>query len=78
MKVAYLEDLEKACAQGCQEPGCNHEHSGPLYLHGKCHKYEGKLDVSFSFGDNHLVVSCAKCHEEVIRIQVASKQPREC
>jgi len=77
VKVAYLEDLEIAVANGCQTPGCNHKHSGPLYLHGKCHQYEGKLDVSFSFGDGHIVVSCAKCHSEVIRIQIASKGRKE-
>ena len=71
---AYLEDFEIAVAQGCQEPDCTHEHGGPLYLHPMCHKYEGKLDVSFSFGDDHLVVTCAQCHAEVIRIQVASKR----
>ncbi len=71
----YLEDLEIAVAQGCQETGCNHEHSGPLYLHPMCHKYEGKLQVSFNFGDDYVVVACARCHTEVIRIHVASNMP---
>jgi hypothetical protein len=77
---AYLEDLEDAIALGCTEPGCTHEHehNGPLYLHPMCHKYEGKLEVSFHFGDNHVLVSCALCHAEVIRIQLASKGRGEC
>ncbi|MCK5316925.1 MAG: hypothetical protein KAJ55_03375 [Anaerolineales bacterium] len=76
--AAYLEDLEDATAQGCTTPGCNHEHSGPLYLHPMCHKFEGKLEVSFKFGDDHVVIACAQCHSEVIRVQVASKGREEC
>jgi len=72
VKVAYLEDLENAAARGCQTPGCNHKHAGPLYLHPMCHEY-GPLSISFEFGDNHLTVICAKCEKEVIRIQVESK-----
>lgn len=76
-KVAYLEDLENAAAQGCQSPGCDHKHhAGPLYLHAICHS--AGLSISFEFGNEHLAVVCAKCGTEVIRVQIASKGREEC
>jgi len=77
VKVAYLEDLENAAAQGCQSPGCDHKHAGPLFLHARCHDYEG-LSVSFEYGNEYLVVACSKCAVEVIRIQIESKGRGEC
>jgi len=79
MKPAFhLEDLEDAAAKGCNEPGCTHEDhgSGPLYLHAFCHKYAG-LAVSFKYGENYLVIACAKCSKEVIRVQIDSKGREE-
>jgi len=77
MKIAYLEDLEDAAARGCQTPGCDHKHAGPLYLHAFCHKYEG-MSVSFEFGNGYLTVACSRCQQEVIRIQIESKGRGEC
>ena len=75
MKVAYLEDLENAAAQGCQSPNCDHKHAGPLFLHAVCHN--AGLSISFEFGDDHLTVVCAKCGGDVIRIQIAAEGREE-
>lgn len=75
----HLEDLEDVAAKGCNEPGCDHEdheHNLPLFLHGFCHKAAG-LAVSFKYGDNYLVIACAECSKEVLRVQIDSKGREE-
>jgi hypothetical protein len=74
--VLYLEDLLQMSEVGCQEPGCDHRHDGPLYLHGTCHS-GGDIEVSFAPDSDHILVACRKCHKPIARIAVAWRNPVE-
>lgn len=58
-------DLDKA---GCSRPDCTHENDDVLWLWPKCHQ-EGS-SVRYEKQTGQLVLECAKCHKEVVRIQL--------
>jgi hypothetical protein len=63
-----LDQLFAAAAGGCQTAGCDHRHSGPLFLHPKCHMKAGTW-TSVDPSSRTLRVTCKVCKKEVVLIQ---------
>ena len=72
----YLEDLWEMAEDGWQNPACDHQDDGPVFLHGPCHP-GGDLEVSFAPGSDYVLVGCRECHEPIARIAVAWRHPVE-
>lgn len=68
MSALTVADLDHLLAGGCQAPGCDHAHSGPLFLSGRCHQ-GASVFVEYTAGT--LRITCATCHRPVTRIAVA-------
>ena len=68
---SYVEDLERIIASGCQAPGCTHDHD-TLFLHGKCH-LKADVEVSYTKDSSEIIVACAVCQKEIIRVAVARR-----
>jgi hypothetical protein len=64
-KVMTKEDLNKS---GCGLPNCTHDHS-KLFLHSSCH-IEAPTWVIYEKAIETLIVKCADCGNEVIRIKL--------
>lgn len=68
----YLEDIEEFVVQGCASLDCKHEGHDRMFVHARCH-LGGRIEVSFKFGDNFLTIACGECHQEIMKIIIASK-----
>jgi hypothetical protein len=55
---------------GCGEPNCKHDHS-VLYLHSSCHPRSATWTRYEKISET-LVITCAKCDKEVVRIRLIS------
>jgi hypothetical protein len=53
----------------CSTPGCTANHS-LLYLHAQCHP-EAALLSYYIKAEHQLVILCASCEREIIRIDIA-------
>lgn len=62
-----LDEAFRLAAGGCQEPDCDHRHSGPLFLHARCHM-RARLDVSLDPVTRTLLVQCGECRKTVVEI----------
>jgi hypothetical protein len=68
MKIYYYSDLDQlGCADpGCADPGCHHP---VLYLNQLCHP-DSATFARYEKVTHHLVIECARCRAEIIRIFV--------
>jgi hypothetical protein len=62
-----FDEVIALAAGGCQEPDCDHRHSGPLFLHARCHM-EAKLDVTIDPTTRTLHVRCGACQRPVVEV----------
>jgi hypothetical protein len=62
--------LDEITSQGCQVPGCSHQHEEELYLRSRCHPNAG-CSVSYEKGSGILKVTCKECGASIVEIQVA-------
>jgi hypothetical protein len=74
MKVLFQADLDKITANGCETPGCKHEHDGVLYLNARCHPYSA-VSVRYQFGTGILEIVCKECGLPVADISVTPTLP---
>jgi hypothetical protein len=64
----YREDLD---LRGCDDPDCQEDH-GPLYFSSVCHGENDLLRATYLRGGS-LVLSCAECGREIVRLAIASR-----
>ena len=65
----YKEELDH---MHCGIPECKSSHGGQMFLHSQCHIKAG-TEVSYDPSDGgELLIACAECKKEIVRIQVAS------
>jgi hypothetical protein len=52
----------------CDNPDCGHDHS-TLFLHSNCHN-EAPTWTRYQKDIETLIITCAECDEEIIRIRL--------
>lgn len=80
MAVLYREQMDVMANNGCQTPGCHHEHDGVVFLHSRCH-VGGNCDAGFIKvkGEPWLEISCGDCGTYICSLVVEKTLPlRRC
>lgn len=67
-----LGELFTRAAGGCDRVGCDHRHSGPLFIHAGCHVDSKTVELYADPVARKLVVCCAVCRKTVVAITEAS------
>lgn len=62
-----LDEAFRLAAGGCQTLGCDHRHSGPMFVHARCH-VRAKLEVSVDPVTRVILVQCGECKRSVMEI----------
>ena len=62
-----LDEAFRFAAGGCQAFGCDHRHSGPMFVRARCH-LRAKLDVSIDPVTRTILVQCGECKKPVVEI----------
>lgn len=75
--VITLQDLENLAKGGCSNPTCDHSDHSTLFLHARCHPHKTGVEVKFTLGTNHLLISCMQCHKPIAAIEVANAEGEE-
>jgi hypothetical protein len=58
---------------GCSNPNCKGHDDSILFIHPNCH--EAPVFIHYDKRTGHLVVECAVCDNEVLRIDVKEMLP---
>lgn len=64
--------LDMLAANGCTNPGCNHQDHDQLYLHSRCHR--AAQVIAYHTSDDILEVACAGCKDLICRIAVRERK----
>jgi hypothetical protein len=56
----------------CGNPDCPHQDHPQIHFHPRCHP-DASLEIFYEKASSHLVIECANCEEEVVRIRVTGK-----
>ena len=70
MKIKTRKDMDEILANGCNAPGCKHEHEkmSELYINQGCHTGAG-LEVCYN-AEGILIMRCNVCDSHVATIKV--------
>lgn len=72
--IISLTDVPGILANGCQEPGCTHDHGNELALHQRCHPGAGSRAWLQQDGCVAVVeLKCCECEQHIAAFYVGDK-----